>query len=112
MALLDGTCVTIEVAENGLKGFEKFSENPEAYSLVLMDIRMPEMDGYETTRHIRALNNHHAQRVPIIAMTANAFREDVEQCFEVGMNAHVGKPIDFNDFFTQIRKALALFERD
>ncbi len=108
MALLEETGVAIDIAENGLVALEKVTENAEAYNLILMDIRMPEMDGYEATRHIRALNNHYAQRVPIIAMTANAFREDVEQCFEVGMNAHVGKPIDFNDFFTQIAKALTI----
>jgi CheY-like chemotaxis protein len=56
---------------------------------------MPEMDGYEATRRIRSLDNPKGKTVPIIAMTANAFREDVEECLAVGMDDHIGKPIDF-----------------
>ena len=59
-----------------------------------MDIRMPIMDGFETTRYIRALDRQDASTIPIIAMTANAFDEDVRNCLEAGMNAHIGKPID------------------
>ncbi len=106
MALLEDTGATIDVAVNGLRGLEKFSANPERYALILMDIRMPEMDGYEATRRIRALDNEHARTVPIIAMTANAFREDVEACLQAGMNAHVGKPIDFNELFLQLKRAV------
>ncbi len=104
MALLEDTGVSFVVAENGLQGVQKFTENPSAYSAVLMDIRMPEMDGYEATKAIRALAIPEAQTVPIIAMTANAFREDVEQCLAVGMNAHLGKPINFNELFLLLKK--------
>ncbi len=104
MALLDDTGVSFDEAENGLQAVQKFSEHPEEYAMILMDIRMPEMDGYEATRAIRALDVPQAQRIPIIAMTANAFQEDVEQCLESGMNAHVGKPINLNELLLIIKK--------
>jgi len=59
-----------------------------------MDVQMPEMDGYEATRTIRAMDTPKAKNIPIIAMTANAFKEDVEHCLESGMNDHLAKPID------------------
>jgi CheY-like chemotaxis protein len=62
-----------------------------------MDVHMPEMDGYEASRRIRALGSPKAAAVPIIAMTANVFREDVENCFAAGMNAHLGKPLDIGE---------------
>jgi len=62
--------------------------------LIFMDVQMPEMDGYEATRAIRALNAERAKTVPIIAMTANVFRDDVEKCLNAGMNDHIAKPID------------------
>jgi len=68
-----------------------------------MDIQMPEMDGYEATRRIRALDIPQAQTIPIIAMTANVFREDIEKCLEAGMNSHVGKPIDFEEILNELR---------
>ncbi len=104
MALLEDTRVTFDIAENGLQAVEKFTANPDAYTLILMDIRMPEMDGYEATKAIRSMEIPQAHTIPIIAMTANAFREDVERCLAVGMNAHVGKPINFNELFTLLRK--------
>ncbi len=104
MALLEETGVAFDIAENGLQAVELFSENPDAYTVILMDIRMPVMDGHEATKTIRALDIPRAKEIPIIAMTANAFREDVEQCLEVGMNAHVGKPINFNELFVLLKK--------
>jgi len=65
---------------------------------------MPEMDGYEATRQIRALDAPRAGSIPIIAMTANVFREDVEKCLEAGMNGHVGKPLDFEDVLRQLKR--------
>ncbi len=65
---------------------------------------MPEMTGYEATQQIRKLEHPYAKKVPIIAMTANAFREDVEQCLQVGMNAHIGKPIDLNQLYAVLRQ--------
>ena len=67
---------------------------------------MPEMDGYEATRTIRALDVPEAETIPIIAMTANVFREDVEKCLEAGMNGHIGKPINLEDVLEQLRKYL------
>jgi len=71
-----------------------YAADPDRYDLILMDINMPEMDGYEATRRIRALDAAGARDIPIIAMTANVFKEDVDKCIESGMNEHTGKPID------------------
>jgi len=94
VALLEETGVKIECAENGREALEKIEINAEAYDLIMMDLQMPEMGGLEATRRIRAMNNPYCQRMPIIAMTANAFQEDVEQCLDAGMNMHIAKPID------------------
>jgi CheY-like chemotaxis protein len=72
--------------------FAKSDEN--YYDAILMDIRMPEMDGLEATRAIRALDRSDARTVPIVAMTANAFDEDVQRSLQVGMNAHLSKPVE------------------
>ena len=83
-----------EVKTDGAQAVQAFSRAaPGAYDAVLMDIRMPEMDGYEATRAIRALDRPDAARIPIVAMTANAFAEDIQAAEEAGMNAHVAKPI-------------------
>ncbi|MDR0386688.1 MAG: response regulator, partial [Treponema sp.] len=86
----------IDQAENGRETFDKFAAAPENYDLILMDIQMPEMGGYESTRLIRALPDEKAKTIPIIAMTANVFREDIEQCMAAGMNGHLGKPLNFD----------------
>jgi CheY-like chemotaxis protein len=75
--------------------------------MIFMDVQMPEMDGYEATRRIRAMNVPHAATIPIIAMTANVFREDVEKCLNAGMNGHVGKPLDFDEVITVLRTYLS-----
>jgi CheY-like chemotaxis protein len=80
-----------------------FSEAPFKYDMLFMDVQMPEMDGYEATRRIRALDIPHAKTIPIIAMTANVFREDIERCLEAGMDSHVGKPIDFKEVLSKLR---------
>lgn len=89
----------IEIAENGLQAVKMVSDNPDKYDLIYMDLQMPEMDGYEATIRIRALDNNYAKSIPIIAMTANAFNEDIEKCLKCGMNDHIGKPIDFDDLY-------------
>lgn len=85
----------VKIAEDGQRGAAMFAESPAGYyDAVLMDIRMPVMDGYEAARAIRALDRPDAGIVPIIAMTADAFEEDIRRAMSVGMNAHVAKPID------------------
>jgi CheY-like chemotaxis protein len=65
--------------------------------MIFMDLQMPEMDGYTATKNIRASGAPNAKDIPIVAMTANVFKEDVEKCLEAGMNGHIGKPIDFDE---------------
>jgi len=105
-AFLEGTNVNIDVAVNGAEAVEKFAADPAKYDIVLMDIQMPEMDGFEATERIRALGVKKAKTIPIVAMTANALSEDVQRCKEAGMNDHIAKPVDpeilllkLNDFF-------------
>ncbi|MDR2901205.1 MAG: response regulator [Treponema sp.] len=107
MALLEPTGVHIECAENGAQAVQMFYKNPEKYDLIFMDVQMPEMDGYEATRQIRALNNiSEAQTIPIIAMTANVFKEDIENCHAAGMNAHLGKPLNMDDLIEMMLRFL------
>ena len=83
-----------EIAANGKIAVEKFSASaPGYYDAVLMDVRMPEMDGLEATRTIRAMDREDAKHIPIIALTANAFDEDVQRSLQAGMNAHLSKPV-------------------
>ena len=105
-ALLEPTGLRIDCAENGRQAFKLFSKEPEKYDLIFMDIQMPEMDGFEATQQIRALDIPKAKAVPIIAMTANVFREDIEKCLDAGMNSHVGKPLDFTEVIHQLQKYL------
>ena len=102
-ALLEPTHVQIDCAENGKEAVRMFSEEPYKYDIIFMDVQMPEMDGYEATRKIRALNVPQAQLVRIIAMTANVFREDIEKCLESGMDNHLGKPLDFEEVIEKLR---------
>jgi CheY-like chemotaxis protein len=81
-----------------------FKKAPERYEMIFMDVQMPDMDGYEATRHIRASGAPNAETIPIIAMTANVFREDVERCLAAGMNGHVGKPIDIKDVIAKLQQ--------
>ncbi|MDR1902103.1 MAG: PTS transporter subunit EIIC [Treponema sp.] len=94
IALLEPTNIKIDYAENGAAALRMFSQAPDTYDIIFMDVQMPEMDGYEATRRIRSLDIPKAGEVPIIAMTANVFREDIEQCLAAGMNDHVGKPLN------------------
>jgi len=93
-ALLEDTKIKIDIAENGVQAVEKFAMNGDNYDLIFMDVHMPIMGGYEATRAIRKSGSPKAQTVPIIAMTANAFKEDIERCLESGMDDHIPKPID------------------
>ncbi|MDR3295962.1 MAG: response regulator [Clostridiales Family XIII bacterium] len=103
LAMLEPTELEIDCAENGLEALRLFSENPERYDMIFMDLQMPEMDGLEATRRIRALDMPRAKTIPIVAMTANVFREDIEKCMEAGMNDHVGKPLDLATVLDKLR---------
>ncbi|MEA5019783.1 MAG: ATP-binding protein [Gordonibacter sp.] len=93
--LLQEAGLVVDWAENGQVVLQKFDDSPNGfYDVVLMDVQMPLMDGYEATRRIRTLDRCDAQTVPIIAMSANAFSEDIHASLESGMNAHLSKPID------------------
>jgi signal transduction histidine kinase len=92
-ALLEPTGVVIDFAENGRAAYEKFMAAPSAYDMIFMDVHMPDLDGYEATKMIRASENPRGKTVPIVAMTADVFREDIEKSIAAGMNDHVGKPL-------------------
>ncbi len=97
---------TLERAENGKICVEKFEESrPGTYDLILMDIRMPVMNGYDAAKAIRALNRPD-QNLPILAMTADAFSDDIQHCLECGMNEHIAKPIDVNKLIETLDRVL------
>lgn len=105
--LIGMTGAVIETAENGKKALELFScSEPEYYDLILMDVHMPVMDGYEATRQIRCLDRPDALHIPILAMTANAFVEDKEECKRAGMDAHIAKPLDMKVLYSTINRFL------
>jgi CheY-like chemotaxis protein len=102
--LLEPTKITIDCAENGVEAVRMFQADPNAYDLIFMDMQMPEMDGLEATSRIRAIGTQKSASIPIIAMTANVFREDIEKCLRVGMNDHLGKPLDMEEVLSKLRK--------
>ncbi|MFR2406676.1 MAG: response regulator, partial [Eubacterium callanderi] len=88
----------VQGAANGQEAVEAFTRSPEGFfDLILMDMQMPVMDGVTATRAIRALNRSDADAVPIVAMTANAFQEDIRKCLDSGMDAHISKPFMLED---------------
>jgi CheY-like chemotaxis protein len=103
-AMLEATGITLDTAENGAEEVRMFEEDPDRYDMIFMDVQMPEMDGYEATRRIRALEAPNAGTIPIIATTANAFREDIEKCLAAGMSDHVPKPLNLNNVLSVLRK--------
>jgi len=99
--------IQADVAENGRIALEAFSGSPEGtYDAILMDMRMPEMDGLEATRAIRALNRKDSKTIPIIALTANAFDEDVQRSLQAGLNAHLSKPVDPETLFETLESLI------
>ncbi len=97
----------LEWAENGKICLENFEKSKKGdYDAILMDVRMPVMNGYEATRAIRALERPDAQTIPIIAMTADAFSEDIKKCLDSGMNAHTAKPINMDEVVSLLKKFL------
>ena len=103
-ALLSDLGIEMDRAENGQACVEVFSQSElHHYDAILMDIRMPVMTGYEAAKAIRALEREDAG-LPIIAMTADAFSEDIQRCLACGMNAHISKPIDIKEVAKQLRR--------
>ena len=97
----------LDTAEDGTIAVEKMrTAKPGQYDLILMDIQMPTMDGYEATRQIRKLKNPETANIPIVAITANAFEEDRQKALEAGMNEHVAKPIDLARLLEVVKKVL------
>ena len=105
LTLLEPTMIEIDCAVNGAEAVSMFTEAPDKYEMIFMDLQMPETDGYEAARRIRALDHPSAGTVPIVAMTANVFKEDIENCIKAGMNGHIGKPI----VFEEVLKTLHLY---
>ena len=97
----------MQLATNGKEALEEFRDSPNYfYSLILMDIQMPIMDGITSTKQIRMLEKEDAKVVPIIAMTANTFKEDVENAMDAGMNDFIPKPIDVNQLYKVLNDIL------
>jgi signal transduction histidine kinase/DNA-binding response OmpR family regulator len=103
ISLLEPCSLSFDCADNGAEAVQLFTQAPEKYDLIFMDVQMPEMDGYEATRLIRSSGAANAEAVPIIAMTANVFQEDIEKCLAAGMNAHIGKPLELDDLLKTLR---------
>ena len=107
-ALLKKTNINVDTADNGVEAITKFKENSDKYDIIFMDIQMPEMDGYEASRKIRAMEDiPNSKTIPIIAMTANVFKEDIEKSLESGMNDHLGKPINRDNVVEKIKAYVA-----
>ena len=106
--LLSSYGFQLDWAENGRQCVDRFSASqPGDYALILMDLRMPVMNGYEATAAIRALDRPDSRSIPIIAMTADAFSEDIHRCLACGMNAHIAKPLDMRELLRLLQKHLA-----
>jgi len=106
MALLEPTKLTIDCAENGQKAVEAFFDAPKKYDMIFMDIQMPELDGFTATKIIRGSGLDRAEDIPIVAMTANAFQEDIDKCLEAGMNGHLGKPLEYDLVIAALKEYL------
>ncbi len=99
----------VDEAENGVACIDKVTASPaDFYDLILMDIQMPVMDGYTATMEIRSLSDSKKSQLPIIAMTANAFDSDRLKCMEIGMNGHIGKPLEAEHVLRELRRVLSV----
>ncbi|MDR0870060.1 MAG: response regulator [Planctomycetaceae bacterium] len=112
-AQLAVTQVSMDFAVDGRDAVEQFKKEPNKYSMIFMDMQMPELDGVEATQAIRTLEGEminagiRTAPIPIVAMTANVFKEDIEKCIEAGMNDHVGKPLDISVVIEKMKKYIA-----
>jgi signal transduction histidine kinase/ActR/RegA family two-component response regulator len=106
--ILEPTGLVIDYAENGVQAVNIFKEKPKKYEMIFMDVQMPEMDGYDATRSIRDTETKlpSTQRIPIVAMTANVFKEDIERCINAGMDDHIGKPVDYEIVIDKLKTYL------
>lgn len=102
--LFENMGATVEIANDGVECIKMFEADPKKYTMIFMDIQMPEMDGLEATRQIRASDVENAKKIPIVAMTAEVFQEDINNAINAGMNEHLGKPIDVKEVENVIRK--------
>ena len=95
---MDERGIQVTRAVDGVDAVKQFASNPPGtFDLIFMDVMMPNKNGYEATKEIRCMDREDAKTIPIIAMTANAFAEDVQASFDAGMNGHIAKPIDMNE---------------
>jgi len=106
MILLEDSGLIIDCAENGKEALDMVAADYDKYDIVFMDIQMPEMDGLEATRLIRSLPSGRRDRLPIVALTANIFKDDIEACLAAGMDDHLGKPFDIDKVLGVLRKFL------
>jgi CheY-like chemotaxis protein/two-component sensor histidine kinase len=108
VSLLDGSGLIIDTACNGKEAFGKITAAAASYDLIFMDVQMPEMDGLEATRLIRKFETESGsvQRIPIVAMTANVFKDDIENCLNAGMDDHIGKPLEPDRMIEKLKKYL------
>ena len=107
LKLLSKKGIEAKRAENGKVAVEMFTESEDGYfDAILMDMRMPEMDGLEATAAIRKLDRSDAKKIPIVALTANAFDEDVERSLQAGLNAHLSKPLDPAKIFETLERLI------
>ena len=106
-AILTESGFNVEIARDGIEAVEKMKASPAGYyDIILMDIQMPKMDGYEASKQIRALDDGQKAAVPIVAVTANAFDEDRKLALEAGMNGHLAKPYDIPAMIETLKKLL------
>ena len=110
--MLQPTEITLDFVKNGKEAVTLYTQNEDAFDVILMDIQMPVMDGYEATKAIRTGNTANAKTIPIVAMTANVFREDIERALNSGMNSHVGKPIYEQTLYEELSKFLTPERRE
>ena len=107
LEFLKNTGIVVDVAEDGIEGVHLFRSSEDGYySLILMDIQMPHMDGYEATRQIRSLPRRDAWTIPIVALTANVYQEDISRAMASGMNRHLAKPLEINTLLQTLRELL------
>lgn len=106
IAILEDTGITIDQAADGIDALERYAASPDGYDIVFMDIHMPHMDGFEATRRLRASGLPRADVVPVVAITANAFQSDIDNCLAAGMNSHLGKPLDAPEVLARVKEFL------